>query len=88
MSDQARLKRGTQIIYVPTHADGDPEHRDAESGFVTSVVPGYAFCRYWNKRHPTELRTKSCSERTPVYTLVIQDTRPQSDVDTALRKWC
>ena len=80
--------RGTQIIYVPTHADGDIEHADCETGFVTSV-PGPSrvmFCRFWSKADPAELRTKGASELTPVALLVIKDTVPQEQVDAALRE--
>lgn len=60
------LKRGTQIAYIPTHANGDIEHPDVELGFVTSVRDDVAFCRYWSKYSPDELRTKANSEATPI----------------------
>jgi len=82
------MKPGTQIIYVPMHAEGDTEHPDSEAGFVTSLRDDFAFCRYWNKYHPGELRTKANSEATPFYCLVIQDTRPQAEVDQALKNFC
>lgn len=78
------LARGTQISYVPTHAKGNTSHRDVEHGFVTSVRGDVAFCRYWSKSSPNELRTKSGSEATPIEMLVIQDTRPQTAVDRML----
>lgn len=90
--NSARLSigEGTQIIYVPDHADGDIHHPDAEEGFVTSVSPvvKHAFCRYWSRHAPGELRTKSCSELTPVANLVVRDTRPQAEVEAALRQYC
>ena len=64
------LRRGTQIAYIPTHADGDIRHPDVEFGFVTSVRNGVAFCRYWRKCSLGELRTKANSEGTPIDVLV------------------
>jgi hypothetical protein len=59
------MKKGTQIIYVPAHAEGDLTHPDIEEGFVMSVHKAGAFCRYWNTLNRLELRTKSTSELTP-----------------------
>ncbi len=46
-----KLKPGTQIVYVPNHANGDVDHPDSQAGFVTSTKPhlSLVFCRYWNK---------------------------------------
>jgi len=77
------MKPGTQIIYVPMHAEGNTEHPDCQAGFVTSLRTVFALCRYWSKLHPGEL-TRAHSEVTPFDCLVIQDTRPQADVDLAL----
>lgn len=82
------LERGTQIIYVPNHADGDVSHPDCEAGFVTSACATTAFCRYWYRSYPGELRTKANSENTPIDNLVIQDTVPQSRVEQALKEYC
>lgn len=82
------LKRGTQIIYVPSHAKGDCEHPDAETGFVTSVRGSDAFCRYWSKWHPGELRTKANSELTPTQHLIPHDSVPQEQVEAALEEYC
>lgn len=79
------LTGGTQIIYVPDHAEGDPEHPDCERGFVTSVRGDVAFCRYWSKFH-RGLRTVSNSESTPIRNLVVQDSVPQEKVDRLLRE--
>lgn len=78
------LKRGTQIIYVPVHTNGSTWHIDCERGFVTSVSDRGAFCRYWNKSSPNELRTKSNSELTPLDRLVAKDTVPQDMVEGQL----
>lgn len=60
------MRRGTQIAYIPNHADGNINHPDVEFGFVTSESEKYNahFCRYW-RRGTNELRTKSNSELTP-----------------------
>ena len=76
------LKPGTQIVYIPTHAEGNENHPDCESGFVTSVRGDIAFCRYWrNGIEPSgyysELRTTANSEATPLANLIIKKTVPQ-----------
>ena len=81
------MKKGTQIVYVPTRASGT-DHPDAEPGFVfnSEVRDGSLFCRYWNKHIPTELRTKANSELTPMNMLHVQDTVPQAQVEKAIRR--
>ena len=78
------LQPGTQIIYVPHHADGI-DHPDCKEGFVTSMTETGAFCRYWSKLDPGKLRTMSCSEMTPFENLVVRSTRLQTEVDWWLR---
>lgn len=85
-----KLKRGTQIIYVPSHAKGDTNHSDCESGFVVSLFEDgeVAFCRYWSRQVAGRLRTKLNNESTRVSNLVICNRVPQSWVENALEKWC
>ena len=77
------LLPGTQVLYIPMHAEGDPEHGDCEAGFITSVKRQssgkvMAFCRYW---YPDgRMRTTSCSELTPIEYLIEKDTYHQSKV--------
>lgn len=76
------LKRGTQIIYVPGHADGDINHPDCERGFVITDNGGSAFCRYFSKNTLIgNLRTIANSELTPKDCLIIKDTYNQKLVD-------
>ena len=84
----SQFARGTQIVYVPTHAENDMEHADCEAGFVWGIAGwvGGAQCRFWSKHNPGELRTKAGSELTPISMLVIKDTVPQARVDAAIRK--
>ncbi len=84
MNDQ-QLKTGTQIAYVPDHAEGDIKHADVQFGFVTTVrANGDAFCRYWSRSNPSELRTRFCSELTPARCLVLYESHPQAEVDAML----
>ncbi len=91
-----KLTRGTQVVYVPTHVDGDMEgdvsylsHPDVQFGFVTSVAKGGAyFCRYWISRTSNELRTKANSESTPASLLMQVDSHTEEEVGTALREYC
>jgi hypothetical protein len=79
---------GTQIAYVPTHANGDLSHPDVEFGFVMyrpsnyydNKCPYAIFCRYWRKGHPGELRTVANSELTPVDNMIKYESVPQSVV--------
>lgn len=84
------MKRGTQIIYVPHHTEGNTDHPDCEPGFVTSVHSNgrAAFCRFWRKPELDQLRTTANSELTPIANLVVRDTVPQSQVKAALRSYC
>ena len=80
------FKPGDQIVYIPTHADGDLLHKDCEKGFVTSIVPrtNTVRCRYWSKFHEG-LRTIANSEGCDPSLLVKSVTRPQSHVDNLLK---
>lgn len=80
------FKCGTQIIYIPQHAEENIHHPDCEEGFITSVQGRAAFCRYWSKFPPFDLRTRANSELTSLSSLVICDTRPQSTVERALKE--
>ena len=81
----AFLLPGTQIVYVPDHADGDMEHPDCEFGFVTSVGKDAAFCRYFFKESAglgrTEPRTVANSESTPFDNILIYDHMDRVYVD-------
>ena len=78
-----RPERGIQVIYVPTHANGDVNHPDCERGFIMSSRGSTAFCRFWSK-DLKRLRTVSCSESCNVSELVVADSVPQSQVNYAL----
>ncbi len=84
------FKRGDQIIYIPYHADGDPDHKDSQRGFVTSNrEPGNFFCRYWSRHLTGQLRTRANSESTKPEQLILKDTVPQEVVEAWLTilKW-
>ena len=83
------IGKGTQIIYIPTHAKGFIRHQDVEIGFVTSLGRNgdVAFCRYWSKSNPDELRTKANSEATPIDLLhrpLSDQLKPQEIIDNLL----
>lgn len=77
------MNRGTQIAYIPMHAEGNIDHPDVEFGFVTSQREGAHFCRYWCAGHLGELRTVACSELTPDDCLVEHESVAQAVVE----KW-
>ena len=60
----AEFKRGNQIVYIPGHAQGNPNHPDCEHGFVDQVTPAAVFCRYFSKTNVGVLRTRANSEAT------------------------
>jgi hypothetical protein len=97
------MDRGTQVCYIPAHANGDLKHPDVEFGFVTSDAGERGvFCRYWRKmkydpRNPAYLylenvedylRTKSNSELTPRELLQEYHYIGQNFVDRALELYC
>ena len=82
------LTRGVQIVYVPDHAEGDLKHPDCEEGFVTSIKGRVVFCRFWHKQYPDELRTKGCSEGADLSNIFVHVSRPESQVEKALRRYC
>ena len=57
-----RLKKGSQIAYIPNHADGDINHKDVQYGFVMSVKPNGIFCRFFTNKKGGFLRTTANSE--------------------------
>ena len=67
------MEQGTQIAYVPMHADGNLSHRDVEFGFVVSERGDAHFCRYWRRGELGKLRTLANSELTPTDCLVRYD---------------
>ena len=75
------MKPGTQIAYIPLHAENDINHPDVEFGFVVSERGDAHFCRYWRRGHPGELRTVANSELTPTNNLVEYKSVSQDVVD-------
>ena len=75
------IEPGTQIIYIPDHANGDENHPDCEEGFVTSRRGNIAFCRYWSKHDPNSLRTTDNIEATPIDNVIVKATRDQSVIE-------
>jgi hypothetical protein len=41
-----RIKPGDRVIYVPSHAEGNLNHRDAERGVISSFNDTYVFVKY------------------------------------------
>lgn len=37
---------GDLVRYIPSHANGDPTHKDCENGIVSSVNYKYVFVKY------------------------------------------
>lgn len=42
------FKKGMFVRYVPTHADGDVNHKDCQNGVVSSVNERFVFVKYDN----------------------------------------
>lgn len=80
------LKPGTQIAYIPSHAEGNIEHPDVEFGFVTGASSNshHHFCRYWRKGSKAALRTTANSECTPDEYLVEHEYVPQGVVNRTM----
>ncbi len=83
-----QLKKGTQIVYVPSHANGDIYHSDSEEGFIADKLgmrANYIHCRFWRKDDPNFLRTTLSGEAIPLDCIVIKHTREQWKVENALQ---
>jgi hypothetical protein len=78
------MKPGTQVVYIPNHAEGDLSHPDVEFGFAVMEMNGAHFCRFWRKGHIGELRTKANSELAPTSLLTPCNTVDQSIIDNLL----
>ena len=79
------IKRGTQIAYIPSHANGDTSHPDVEFGFAMEKPRHVGvFCRYWRKGHPGELRTVANSELTPLEYIIEYESVSQRIVDSVI----
>jgi len=78
------IQKGSQIAYVPNHAEGNLSHPDVEFGFVTSIRDNIAFCRYWSKDSFEILRTKANSEATPLNRIVLHISTAQSNINKLL----
>lgn len=83
------LERGAQVVCIPSHLKGQPNHKNCEAGFVTSVGNDErsVFVRYW-RSDLSDLRTKANSELTYITDLVVRESVPQERVEAALKEWC
>lgn len=83
-----KFKRGVQIAYIPTHAQGDMNNPDVQFGFVTDPgEAGYHFCRYWAKDEVgNRLRTTANSECTSDENIKLYQSVDQAIVDNLLKE--
>lgn len=99
--DWKDLQPGTQIAYVPDHANGNLYHPDVQFGFVwakTKMIDDTYFCRYWSGKSlelgegykvrviEPDLRTKSCAEITERRHIVLHESVDQSIVFEVMKK--
>lgn len=90
MNSDTILEPGTQIAYVPLHANGDLAHPDVQFGFIQEVRGGTALCRFWSKsrqrKHQIgDLRTKANAESASLSDLVLHPHCEQRVIDNYLR---
>lgn len=81
------MKKGTQIAYIPSHANGDLTHSDVEFGFITSQSERMSshFVRYWERgEEGFVLHTTAGSELTPDRLLMKHKIVMQERVDKLL----
>lgn len=84
--ENGKFKVGDQVLYIPTHAEGDPSHPDCEEGFVTSVgANGAVFCRYFFPRHGG-IRTRANSESTYPDDLILFNHRSPAEIQRMLNE--
>lgn len=49
--DHDAIYDGMHVLYVPTHAQSDLNHKDVEQGIVTSKNDTYVFVRFGGDTH-------------------------------------
>lgn len=78
--------RGTQVIFIPHAAAGDPLHPECKAGFVVTGPMGETvFVRYWKKgQEGVTLATERHGQATHMRSLVLHDTIPQA---VLLEQW-
>lgn len=48
MANASEFAKGQRVLYVPAHANGDPNHKDCEKGVVSSTNEQWVFVKYDN----------------------------------------
>lgn len=63
-----KFKKGVRVLYIPTYAYGDINHKDCESGVVSSVNDKFVFvkfdCIWGNFKNTTgdeDITAQSCN---------------------------
>lgn len=79
------MKKGTQIVRIPDHANGDINHPDVDFGFVMTSMITTCACRYWKKGQPGVLRTVANSETTPRLNLQRFELLPQFVIEKTIK---
>lgn len=79
------VKKGVQIIYIPTHCKGNIFHEDIQKGFIMSLCNDKksAFCRYFYSNG--DLRTRANSESTPLDMLYLAHHSNQKKIDDTIK---
>ena len=80
------LPKGTQVVYMPTHARGNNRHPDVEHGFVMVDEGDNCYVHYWSKINPDYLRTVANSEYTSKGMLEVRPSRSQWRVDAMIKQ--
>jgi hypothetical protein len=45
----SRFENGMRVVYVPSHVHGDVEHKDCETGLVSSTNDTFVFVKFYPK---------------------------------------
>lgn len=89
MTDRPTYPPGTQVAYIPAHANGDINHPDVELGFVQEQRGDTALCRFWRKtrgKHQLgDLRTTANAESKNIADLVPHEHYKRDSIDSFLR---
>lgn len=80
-----KLTIGTQVAYIPDHAEGKIGHEAVEFGFIYRHAPDddAAYCKYW-RQDLKGLRTVAGSELTQARHLITHTCVPVGQVQEAL----
>jgi hypothetical protein len=73
--------KGDRVVYVPTHAHGDPLHEDCDHGVVSSVRGNTVFVKYDFENGPAVMKMTTGDEPYTAQGTNVEDLVPEISVE-------